>query len=269
MKLSRSGIIAYEANDNIYLNIANKCTAECVFCTKRYFAKRYFDYINDNVKGNNSQYSKQLSTEDILKELESCDLSKYDEEVFIGTGEPLACLDEVIYGYLRSSNEPVFGHHLHLSKEPSTEEILKELESCDIPKYNEAVFTGMGEPLTRLDAVIEITKWLTRKGVSVRLDTIGHAKLLYPERNVAKELADSGMKKVSISLNAHDEATYNQLCMPKFENAYFMMLEFAREITKAGMGLRFTIVDLPIVDTEKCRQIARKYGADFMTRIFS
>ena len=268
MKLSRSGIIAYEANDNIYINLANKCTAECVFCTKRYFAKRYFDHINDNAKGNNSQYSKQLSTEDILKKLESYDLSKYNEKVFTGMGEPLTCLDEVIYGYLRSSNEPVYGYQLHLLKEPSIEEIIKELESYDFSKYNEAVFTGMGEPLTGLDVVIEITKWLTRSGIPVRLDTIGHAKFLYPERNVAKELADSGMKKVSVSLNAHDEATYNLLCRPKFENAYFMMLEFAREITKAGMELRFTIVDLPIVNTEKCRQIARKYGADFMTRIF-
>jgi pyruvate-formate lyase-activating enzyme len=96
----------------------------------------------------------------------------------------------------------------------------------------------MGEPLMRLDMVLEITKWLTRKGIPVRLDTIGHAKLLYPERNVA------------------------------FKNAYFMMLKFAREITKAGMELRFTIMDLPIVDTGKCRKIARLYDADFMVRIF-
>jgi hypothetical protein len=47
-----------------------------------------------------------------------------------------------------------------------------------------------------------------------------------------------------------------------------MMLKFAREITKAGMELRFTIMDLPIVDTGKCRQIAQQYDADFMVRIF-
>lgn len=268
MRQNRSDIIVYEANGNVYLNIANKCTAECVFCTKRYFAKRYFEYTNENIKRNTSQYLKQPSKEEILKKLESYDLTKYNEDAFTGSGEPLAYLDEVVYGYLRSTNEPIYGVNLHLSKEPSLEEILKKLEDYDFSEYNEAVFTGMGEPLVRLDMVLEITKWLTCRGISVRLDTIGHAKLLYPERNVAKELACSGMKKVSISLNAHNEETYNQLCRPKFKNAYPMMLEFAREITKAGVGLRFTIMDLPIVDTEKCRKIARQYGADFMVRRF-
>ena len=268
MEINRLNVIAYEANGNVYLNIANKCTAECVFCTKRYFAKRYFEYTNGGIKRNIFRFLKQPSKEEILKKLENYDLSKYNEEAFTGMGEPLACLDEVIYGYLRSTNEPIYGINLHLSKEPSLKEVLKELEDYDFSRYNEAVFTGMGEPLMRLDMVLEITKWLTRKGIPVRLDTIGHAKLLYPERNVAKELADSGMKKVSISLNAHDEETYNQLCRPEFKNAYFMMLKFAREITKAGMELRFTIMDLPIVDTGKCRQIARQYDADFMVRIF-
>jgi MoaA/NifB/PqqE/SkfB family radical SAM enzyme len=91
---------------------------------------------------------------------------------------------------------------------------------------------------------------------------------LYPERNVAKELADSGMKKVSISLNAHDEETYNQLCRPKFKNSYDSRFKFAQDIIEAGMGLRFTIVDLPIVDINKCRQIAWQYNANFEVRPF-
>ena len=212
--MNKSDTLSYELCSNVYLNITNRCTAECIFCRR--------------------------SDSNTLKS----------------------------YNFF-TSNESVYGHNLYLSKEPSTEEIMKELESYDFSKCNDVVFAGLGEPLIRLDSILEITKWLTRKSISVRLTTIGHAKFLYPERNVAKELADSGMKKVSVSLNAHDEATYNLLCRPKFENAYFMMLEFAREITKAGMELRFTIVDLPIVNTEKCRQVARKYGADFMVRTVS
>ena len=56
MEINRLNVIAYEANGNVYLNIANKCTAECVFCTKRYFAKRYFEYANGSVKRNTSQF---------------------------------------------------------------------------------------------------------------------------------------------------------------------------------------------------------------------
>lgn len=189
----------YEAHGNLYLNITNRCTAECVFCIKRY-------------------------------------------------------------------SDGVYGYNLRLSKEPSLSEIIKQLSGLELSKYKEVVFTGFGEPLVRLDDVLEITKWLTTRGIRVRLDTIGHAKLLYPGRDVASELADSGMKVVSISLNAQDANTYNRLCDPKYIKAYDKMLEFARDVSKAGLDLRFTVVNLPVVDIEKCKKIAKEYCADFKVR---
>ena len=197
--MDRKDIIIYEAHGNLYLNITNRCTAECVFCIKRH-------------------------------------------------------------------SDGVYGYNLRLSKEPALSEIINELSMSDLSKYNEVVFTGLGEPLARLNEVLEITKWLTTRGMKTRLDTIGHAKLLYPDRKVARELADAGMKIVSISLNAHDEDTYNQLCDPKFKNSYKKMLEFARDVSKAGMELRFTVVNLPVVDIGKCKEIAKDYCADFKVR---
>ncbi len=197
--MKKEDTIIYEAHGNLYLNITNRCTADCVFCIKRY-------------------------------------------------------------------SDGVYGYNLRLSKEPPLPEIITKLSTCDLSNYREVVFTGFGEPLVRLDDVLEITKWLTARGSQVRLDTIGHAKLLYPERNVAQELADSGMKIVSISLNAQDENTYNRLCDPKYIQAYEKMLEFARDVKKSGMQLRFTVVNLPVVDAEKCREIAKEYCADFKVR---
>ena len=197
--MSRKDTIIYEAHGNLYLNITNRCTADCVFCIKRY-------------------------------------------------------------------SDGVYGYNLRLSKEPALSQIIKELSGLKLPNYKEVVFTGFGEPLVRLDDVLEITKWLTKRGFSVRLDTIGHAKLLYPDRNVASELAESGMKVVSISLNAHDAETYNQLCDPKYIKAYEKMLEFAKDVSKAGMELRFTVVNLPSVDIGKCKKIAKEYCADLKIR---
>ncbi len=197
--MEKKDTVIYEAHGNLYLNITNRCTAECVFCIKKY-------------------------------------------------------------------SDGVYGYNLRLSKEPSLTQILKELSNIQLSKYEEAVFTGLGEPLVRLDDVIEITKWLTTRGIPVRLDTIGHAKLLYPGRNVARELAEAGMKVVSISLNAQDEETYNQLCAPKFKNAYQKMLEFAKDVSKAKMELRFTVVNLPKVNIDKCREIAQAYCVDLKVR---
>lgn len=197
--MNANDTIIYEAHGNLYLNITNRCTADCVFCVKRY-------------------------------------------------------------------SDGVYGYNLRLSREPALPEIIKVLSEADLSQYREVVFTGLGEPLTRLDDVLEITKWLAVRGMSVRLDTIGHASVMYPERNVAQELADSGMKAVSISLNAHNAETYNQLCNPKFKNAYEKMLEFAHDVSKTGMELRFTVVELPLVDIEKCREIAKEYCAEFKVR---
>ncbi len=197
--MNRKETIVYEAHGNLYLNITNRCTADCVFCLKRY-------------------------------------------------------------------SDGVYGYNLRLSKEPKLSEIIKELSLLELSRYKEVVFTGFGEPLVRLDDVLEITKWFTTRGIPVRLDTIGHAKLLYPDRNVALELAESGMKVVSISLNAQDADTYNQLCDPKYIKAYGKMLEFAHDVSKAGMELRFTVVALPVVDIEKCKKIAKEYCADLKVR---
>lgn len=194
--------ILYEAHGNLYLNITNKCTAECVFCIKRH-------------------------------------------------------------------SDGVYGYNLRLSREPALSDIIQELSSVELSKYKEVVFTGLGEPLVRLDDVLEITKWLASRGMPVRLDTIGHAKLLYPGRKVAQELADAGMKIVSVSLNAHDEEIYNRLCAPKSRNAYSKMLEFARDVSKSGIELRFTVVNLPAVDIPKCGEIAKEYCADFKIRGYS
>ena len=197
--MNANDTIIYEAHGNLYLNITNRCTADCIFCVKRY-------------------------------------------------------------------SDGVYGYNLRLSGEPELNDIIKALSKADLSKYREVVFTGLGEPLTRLDEVLEITKWLTVRGVHVRLDTTGHASVMYPERNVAQELADSGMKAISISLNAHNAETYNQLCNPKFKNVYEKMLEFAHDVSKAGIELRFTVVNLPSVDIEKCAEIAKEYCADFKVR---
>ncbi|MEN6443590.1 MAG: TatD family nuclease-associated radical SAM protein [Methanoregula sp.] len=168
-----------------------------------------------------------------------------------------------------TSNKPVFGFNLQLSNEPNVEDILIELENYNLSKSNQIVFAGLGEPLIRLDMVLNLARILTNRGIYTRLTTNGHAKYLYPKRNVADDLAKNGIKMISISLNAHDETTYNQLCKPIFNHAYSQMLEFAREVSRCGMDLRFTVVDIPQVNKEKCRQIAYDYDADFMIRPIS
>ncbi|MDW7775625.1 MAG: TatD family nuclease-associated radical SAM protein [Methanosarcinales archaeon] len=168
---------------------------------------------------------------------------------------------------VKNYGDGVYGYNLVLAREPEVREVIEALGKYDLSEFNEVVFTGLGEPLTRLDDVLEITQWLKARGVRVRIDTIGHAKLQFPDRDVAHELAKAGVDEISVSLNTHDENTYEQLVQPRLhKNSYVSMKDFARDIVKEGIKLRFTVLDLPPVDIEKCREIADEIGAEFKVR---
>jgi len=191
--------ISYEAHGNLYLNITNRCSGDCVFC-------------------------------------------------------------------IRNFADGVYGYNLLLSREPTEEEIIRELDGLELSKYNEVVFTGFGEPTCRLDAVLRITEWLHKRGTQVRLDTNGHAALLHSGRNVVAELKAAGLDAVSVSLNAESEDKYNELCRPAFEGAYQALIDFTKKTVQAGIRTRMTVVGHTGVDIEKCRKTATELGATFKVR---
>ncbi|SEM25062.1 radical SAM protein, TatD family-associated [Syntrophus gentianae] len=167
---------------------------------------------------------------------------------------------------IRYFADGVYGYNLRLSREPSEEEILAELERLDLGRYREVVFTGFGEPTCRFDSLLHITKWLSEKCVFVRLDTNGHAALLNPGRDVVEELKAAGMKAVSVSLNAESEEKYNQLCRPSLNGSYKAMLNFTRDAVAAGLQTRMTVVGRQDIDIGKCKKIAAEIGSSFRVR---
>lgn len=167
---------------------------------------------------------------------------------------------------IRNFTDGVYGYKLWLSREPPEEEIISELASLDLKKYKEVVFTGFGEPTCRFDTVLSVTKWLYERGMSVRLDTNGHAALLHPGRDVVAELKAAGLDAVSVSLNAESAEKYDRICRPAFEGAWQALLDFTREAVKAGIRARMTVVGDTGADIEKCREIAAGIGASFKVR---
>ena len=167
---------------------------------------------------------------------------------------------------VRDFSDGVYGYNLRLSHEPTVEEIISELETLDLSKYKEVVFTGFGEPTIRLDELLKVTRYLNERNIVVRLDTNGHAGLIHPDRNVISELKEAGLSAVSVSLNAESEELYNELCRPIYDNSYQAMLDFTREALDAGIHTRMTVVDMPEIDIEKCERIAHDIGADFHVR---
>ena len=158
--------------------------------------------------------------------------------------------------------------NIKLEKEPTTEEVIEELRKFTNRKnWSEAVFCGFGEPLERLDLVLEVTRWLKKHyWKTVRVDTNGQGYLLNKGRDVVLELKEAGVDKVSVSLNAHNKETYNQICKPVFEDAYENVLEFIKKAKEEGIETEATAVTIPEVEITKVKKLAERMGVKFMVR---
>jgi TatD family-associated radical SAM protein len=172
------------------------------------------------------------------------------------------------YFCLRRYKKGVREFNLKLEKEPTAEEVIKELQKVINRKnWSEIVFCGFGEPLERLNLVLEVTQWVKKHHwKTVRVDTNGQGYLLNKGRDVVRELKEAGVDKVSISLNAHDKETYNQVCKAVFRDAYENVLEFIKKAKEEGLETEATAVTIPEVDLSKVKELTENMGVKFSIR---
>jgi len=167
---------------------------------------------------------------------------------------------------MRETYPVVKGHNLRLKKEPSAEEVISAIG--DPGKYDEVVFCGYGEPTERLDVLTTVARFLKSRGKRIRLDTNGHGDLLNgrPIMQELKGLIDT----ICISLNAETAKKYEEICKPVFgERAYPALTQFIKDAKQVIPNVLVSIVELPDVDTVKCRKIAEELGADFRVRKYN
>lgn len=165
---------------------------------------------------------------------------------------------------IRKKADGVGGYDLWLSREPSAEEVIAQIP--DPAKYSEVVFCGYGEPMLRLDALLQIAAHVKNHGGRTRINTNGQANLYY-KRNVAPEMKGL-IDSVSVSLNAPSAEAYEAICHSDFgEEAYAGIESFVRSCLAAGIEVTCSVVDvLSVDDIERCRAIAEKMGAKFRLR---
>jgi TatD DNase family protein len=161
----------------------------------------------------------------------------------------------------------VKGHWLQLDHEPDAAEVKQAIG--DPTGYDEVVFCGYGEPLLRLDLVKQVAAWLKERGIRVRINTDGQANLVYG-RNILPELAGL-VDAVSVSLNAPDAETYQQLCRSRFGlKGYQAVKEFIREARGFIPSVTASAVTVPGTDIEACRKVAEKeLGVRFLERRYN
>ncbi|MBU6392294.1 MAG: YchF/TatD family DNA exonuclease [Planctomycetota bacterium] len=167
---------------------------------------------------------------------------------------------------MRETYPFVKGHLLKLNKEPTAEEVLEAIG--DPSSYDEVVFCGYGEPTERLDVLVAVAKFLKSKGKRIRLDTNGHGDLINgkPIIHALRGLIDT----ICISLNADTAKKYEEMCKPVFgEKAYPALIQFIKDAKQVIPNVQVSIVEIPGVDVEKCKQIAQELGVDFRVRKYN
>ncbi|ABO50272.1 Radical SAM domain protein [Desulforamulus reducens MI-1] len=172
------------------------------------------------------------------------------------------CMNQCVF-CIRETETGV-GYNLWLNKEPTVEEVLDSVKNPQ--SYNEIVFCGYGEPLSRLEVVKGVASKLKEMGArSIRINTNGQANKYYGH-NIIPELAGL-IDTMSISLNAQNATVYTEICRPADgENAYFSMLEFARKCVGVIPRVILSVVEWPGVDIEACETIAQNLGTEFRLR---
>lgn len=81
-------VILYEVHKGLYVNLTNKCPCACTFCLRQ---------TKDEMNGSGSLWLDREPTVDEIKaEFGKFDMSKYEEVVFCGFGEPTERLFDLL-----------------------------------------------------------------------------------------------------------------------------------------------------------------------------
>lgn len=168
-------------------------------------------------------------------------LYEIDKNLYVNLTNKCPC--NCIFCIRNESDEVSNSGSLWLDHEPNTCEIKAEFEKVNLDKYDEVVFCGYGEPLYRINEVIEISEFIkSRKNIKIRINTNGLSDLIHKKdtASMLKDIVDS----VSISLNAPNKEKYTYITRPKFGDVSFdSMINFAKKCKENIGEVVFSVVD--------------------------
>lgn len=157
---------------------------------------------------------------------------------------------------------------LWLDHEPTMEELKQELEKFDLDDYEEVVFCGYGEPLMRINEVVEFAKYIkSKKNIKTRINTNGLADLIHKKKTAV--LLKDAIDSVSISLNAPNEKVYLKVTQPAFGiKSFDAMLQFAKDCKVCVKEVCFSVVDeISDKEIQESQELADSLGIPLRVRV--
>ena len=171
---------------------------------------------------------------------------------------------------LRNTKEMAQSNSLWLDREPTVSEVIGEFEKYDLSKFDEIIFCGFGEPLTRLDDLLEVAKYLKDRSSStpIRINTNGLADLVH-KKEISPLFKDL-INTISISLNASNAEEYFRLTRNQFGiESYDAMLKFAVSCKEYVPNVVMTVVDcIGQEEIDACQAVCDTIGVPLRVRPF-
>lgn len=157
--------------------------------------------------------------------------------------------------------------NLWLEHEPSLEEIIEAFKSRKLSEYDQVVFCGYGEPLTRLHTVIEVCKWIKdHSTIPIRVNTNGLSDLIHKKETAP--MLEGYVDAISISLNAPNKERYLEIAKPCFGiESFDALLHFANGCKTVIPKVTFSVVDVITKDEiEACKVLAQEIAIPLRVR---
>ncbi|MBN9645900.1 MULTISPECIES: TIGR04100 family radical SAM protein [Terrisporobacter] len=168
-------------------------------------------------------------------------LYDYKESLYVNITNKCPC--SCVFCIRKETDHVGNSDSLWLDHEPTVEEVKNEFKKFNLENYDEIVFCGYGEPLVRINEVIEIAKYIRSiSDLKIRINTNGLSDLIHNKKTaiLLKDKIDS----VSISLNAPNKIRYNEVTRPKFgEKSFDALLNFAKDCKDYIEEVNFSVVD--------------------------
>ena len=178
------------------------------------------------------------------------------------------CTNNCIF-CVRNFSNGVFGFNLTLEADPTPQQISKAIQDEWNVNYDDIAIVGFGEPLINIEGTLAAARTLRSLTYRpIRINTNGQAFMIHPNRDIPKELAQVGVSRIQVSLNAQDAVTYEKLCKPIYgSSAFESVLEFTKRCRDL-MEVEISVLDLPGVNIDACQHIANSLDVEFHIRNF-
>lgn len=212
-----------------------------------------------------SDHGKFINLKNIT--LEEMDTKNIKKNVYVNLTNKCPCACTFC---LRKTKEMTESNNLWLKREPTIDEVIAEFESIDLSAFDEVIFCGFGEPSERIDAILEIAKYIKKRypEMPTRINTNGLSDLVNkkPTAPLLKGLIDT----VSISLNAPNAEEFLEITQNIFGiESYEAMKKFALECKKYVPNVVFTVVDcIGEEEIKKSQAVCDELGIKLRVRPF-